>query len=269
MNYALLSHTELKTVAPEPITIPRVIKDNNNLWFVKYKKGTIDEEKRDLLGYLLAKEFCNIAEVKLLSDAEHADIKTLIGLDIESTPQNTFLVRLAHSYKLDELPQRTIEKAVATELIYSVWIRRRDTHSMNRVYVEGIPLFFDHQTAFLGDIENSHSTVFFKNSPDHGHPASWRIKVMLATEKMDTIKARNVPENEKAYHYIYDQDVLLTEIKNAEVLIRNLGSKNLIPMIISAGFYPRMIDWINDFLSNNLNTLSSDIEKMKTIIFSS
>lgn len=266
MSYALLSSGELQTVAPELGVNPRAIK-NNGFWYVKYKKGTTDEEKRDLLAYLLGKDICNVAEVKLLSELEHIEVKTLLNLDIESNPQNTFLVRLGHSYRIDELPNKTLEKAVATELVYSIWVRRRDTHSKNRAYLEGIPIFFDHQTTFLGDPENAHSTLFFRNSPDHGHPASWRIKIIPSSEKMETIKARDVPENEKAWHYIYNQDKFLVEIKNAEELVRKLGETDLIPTISAAGFNEATTEAINNFLKNNLITLSSDIEQMKEIIF--
>ena len=267
MSYTLLPSEELQSLAPELVAASRVIKNNDDLWYVKYKKSTVDEEKRDFLAHLLGKDICNIAEVKLLSGFEHTEIKTLLNLDADSTQQNTFLVRLGGSYRIDELPNKTLEKAVATELVYSVWIRRRDTHSMNRVYLEGIPIFFDHQTAFLGEPGDAHSTMFFRHNPDHGHPAFWRIKVIPNSEKMDTLRARNVPENEKAYHYINDKDKFLEEIEISVNAVKRVGESDLIPHIKAAGFSEGMVETINNFLKVNLLTLESDVEQMKEILF--
>src|SRR5436305_1920804 len=121
MSYSLLSNEELTQYAPT--LIPHVIKDEAGFWFVKYKPGSRDEDKRDLLTYLLGKEICNIAEVKLLSVSEHSDIQSKLNLPIGSDNRNTFLVKLASTYSLDDLPNKEIEKAVATELVYSIWIR--------------------------------------------------------------------------------------------------------------------------------------------------
>lgn len=266
MNYILPSTEEIAKFAPD--LLPRVIKDQDKFWFVKYKPGTHDQEKRDLLAYLLGKSVCNVSEVKLLSDSEHAEIKTKLNLDEGSNKNNTFLVRLAGSYSLSELPNQTIEKAVATELIYSIWIRRRDTHALNRVYLDGIPIFFDHETAFLADPQWAHSTMFFRDTRDYGHPGYWRIKTMPLSEKMETMKARNTPNiNDRAHHYVYDIEEFKKEIPQAEELIKKLASSDLKQTIVDAGFNQGDAEHIDNFLKNNLVTLSNDIEQMKEIIF--
>lgn len=265
MKYTFLSNEELIKLAPQ--LIPHVVRDNEKFWFVKYKPGSRDEDKRDLLTYLLGKNICNIAEVKLLSDIEFIDIKSHLRLPQESTCSNTFLVRLASSYSLDELPNKTIERAVATELVYSVWIRRRDTHSDNRVYVEGVPIFFDHQTTFLSEPHYAHSTVFFMHNPDHGHPPSWRVKEVPRSETMDTDKARNVTNKEKAYHYIYDINIFKKELRVAEEVVIKLAMSNISQVIASVGFVDAEVAMINNFLAKNLETLKSDLKHMEEIIF--
>lgn len=266
MNYILPSTEEIAKFAPD--LLPSVIKDQDKFWFVKYKPGTRDQEKRDLLAYLLGQSFCNISEVKLLSDSEHTDIKTKLNLDEGSNKNNTFLVRLAGSYSLSELPNQTIEKAVATELVYSIWIRRRDTHSLNRVYLDGIPVFFDHETAFLADPQWAHSTMFFRDNPDYGHPGFWRVKTMPPSEKMETMKARNTHNgNDRAHHYVYSLDEFKKEIVKAEESVKNLAISDLKQTITDAGFNQVEADHINNFLNNNLLTLPNDIKQMNEIIF--
>ncbi len=266
MNYVLPLTEEIVKFAAD--LLPCVIKDRDKYWFVKYKPGTRDQEKRDLLAYLLGKSICNVSEVKLLSDSEHAEIKTKLNLDEGSNINNTFLVRLAGSYSLSELPNQTIEKAVATELVYSIWIRRRDTHALNRVYVDGIPIFFDHETAFLAEPRWAHSTMFFRDNPDYGHPGYWRIKKLSSSEKMETMKARSTPNpNDRAHHYVYNLGEFKKEIVKAEESVKNLTSSNLKQTIIEAGFNQAEADHIDNFLKNNLFTLSNDIEQMKEIIF--
>mgnify|MGYP001607242830 CR=1 FL=1 len=266
MNYVLPSTEEIAKFAPD--LLPCVIKDQDKFWFVKYKPGTRDQEKRDLLAYLLGKDICNVSEIKLLSDSEHAEIKTKLNLDQGSNKNNTFLVRLAGSYSLSELPNQTLEAAVATELVYSIWIRRRDTHSLNRVYLDGIPIFFDHETAFLADPQWAHSTMFFRNNLDYGHPGYWRVKTISSSEKMETIQARNTHNiNNRAHHYVYNLEDFKKEIVKAEESVKNLASSDLKQTIIQAGFNQAEAESIDNFLKNNLVTLSNDIAQMKEIIF--
>lgn len=266
MNYIFPSIEEIAKFSPD--LLPRIIKNQDKFWFVKYKPGTHDQEKRDLLAYLLGKDVCNVSEVKLLSDSEHAEIKTKLNLDEGSNKNNTFLVRLAGSYSPSELPNQTLEAAVATELVYSIWIRRRDTHALNRVYLNGIPIFFDHETAFLADPQWAHSTMFFRNNPDYGHPGYWRVRTISDSEKMETMKARNTPNiNDQAHHYVYSLEDFKKEIIKAEQSVKNLASSDLKQAIIQAEFNQAEVEYIDSFLKNNILTLSNDIEQMKEIIF--
>ncbi len=266
MSFTLLSHDELTGYAPS--LIPRVIKHADRFWYVKHKPGSHDEDKRDLLTYLLGKDICNIAEVKLLTEIEHNDVKTILQLPSDSNNRNTFLVRLASTYTLDDLPNKDIEKAVATELVYSVWIRRRDTHVDNRAYISGVPIFFDHQTAFLSEPHFAHSTIFFMHAPDHGHAPFWRVKQIPQTTVMTTEQARNVSTlTDKAHHYVYDLNKFKQEIRLAETKVGELATSNLDPLLTEAGFTNGEAEMIKDFLKKNLTSLRDDIEHMERIIF--
>jgi hypothetical protein len=266
MNYLLPSTNEIAKLAPE--LLPHIVKDQDKFWFVKYKPGSKNEDKRDLLAYSLGKSICNIAEVKLLSDADHGSIKSQLSMPQDSTKENTFLVRLANSYSLDELPNKNLEKAVATELVYSIWIRRRDTHSDNRSYINGIPIFYDHQTAFLSEAHYAHSTVFFMHPQDYGHAPFWRVKKIPDSEIMDTNKARTVSNNtEKAYHYVNDIDKFKQELRLAEEAVIKLATSDVKQLIADAGFAGIEADMINNFLVRNVETLKDDVKHMEKIVY--
>lgn len=268
MKYSLISDEDRLKYAPELYGRGHVlVTDGQKIWVVKHKAGTVDEEKRDMLGYLLGKEFANITEVKLLDQEEHQQICVLSFKGSDSTPANTFLVRLGGSYSISELPCKTVEKAVATELVYSTWIRRRDTHVDNRAYISGIPIFFDHQTAFLAESKYAHTTAFLKFNPDYGHPASWRVRQI--SEVMTTEKARHVEKQEdKAHHYVNNLDLFREELDLAENTLRDVVPSDLKPLIRGVGFNDVSVEIINNFLVNNFHTLPNDLKQVKEIIFS-
>ncbi|MEK7611305.1 MAG: hypothetical protein AAB486_02940 [Patescibacteria group bacterium] len=261
MSFKIPTSEEILEISPTS-NLKVVIRDSK-CWYVK----TSSDILRPYLGYLLGRSICNIAETSLLSNEEVTELKTLLSLPIDSCITNTFLVRIASSHKLEELPCQTIEKAVATELVYSVWIRRRDTHADNREYITaGIPVFYDFHIAFLAENNWIHSTLFFKDSPDYGHPPSWRVKEV--SETITTERARNVitPGN-KAWHYVNSIENFRQELAFAEESVKRLAESDIYSVVTSAGFNNQWAGIITDFLKRNLITLNSDVEEMKKIIF--
>jgi len=114
--------------------------------------------RREALGYHLAKGRLNVPEVRLLPQ-------------VEGPPKA--LVRFTKSHRVDDLPIRDLDEAVAAELAFSLWIRRRDTHAYNRAYVDGIPMFFDHGAAFNVSQELD---GFLRDGPDYGFVPAWRVE---------------------------------------------------------------------------------------------
>lgn len=266
-KYRLATLVERAKFAPELVGKGHVIVfDGKKFWIVKHMPSMNRVGGRELLGYLLGYKFANVAEVKLLSQLEHEEVRILAAKGDDSILDNTCLVRLGGSYSIQELPCETLERAVARELVYSVWIRRRDTHVDNRVYVDGVPIFFDHHIAFLADPAFAHSTSFFKTAKDYGYPLHWRVKKISG--KMDTIRARTVPnEHEKAYHYVNDVAQFKDELQFAEEEMKKISSSNVRQAISDCGFNIGESSLIDNFLANNLSTLNSDVEMMKNIIF--
>lgn len=263
MSFRIITDEERKIYSPELVGSQHIIiSDDTKFWIVKQSDGL----KRELLGYLLGRHIANVAEIKKLNAEEHAEIKLLTGKDDSSTPENTFLVRLAGSYLRNELLHKTPEEAVAAELVFSTWIRRRDAHVDNRVYVEGIPIFYDHGVAFLLEPDRAHITIFFKSNNDYGHASFWRVKEIAGP--MTTNQARSVDKSVKgAYHYVNDIKFFRDKVKIMEKYLRdNLPSfwKNY---VYEAGFQDREAEIICGFLNDNLRNLSNDLQNMEEVIF--
>lgn len=263
-KYSLATDEDRAKYAPELVGQGHVIvTDDEKFWVVKHKPGLVDIEKRESLGYLLGHKFSNVAEVRLLDQEDHCQIRTLAGKGEDSLSSNTFLVRLGGSYSIGELPCQTVEKAVATELVYSIWIRRRDTHADNRVYVNGIPVFFDHHVGFLGEPEQASIATFFNPVPaSYGHAGAWRIK-----ERQDIVATLEARTGNKAFHYVRDQNSFKRQIEDAKTALTNSLDSGWENAVYKAGFMNPKGDEIVAFLKKNLETLNDDIKTMQQIIF--
>ena len=263
-TYTLVSDEDIKKYAPELLEQGHfVVSDGEKLWIVKHKPGSVDEEKRDLLGYLLGYRFANVAEVKLLALQEHEQIKTLTNKNESSLLTNTFFVRLAGAYSPEELPCKTLEEAVATELVYSTWIRRRDAHVLNRVYIEGIPIFFDFQTAFLGEKGLADIKIFFSEPPaDYGRASAWRTR-----ESSDIITTSQARAGDKRVHYVRDLSAFKKQIDSAVIKLRDNLKEGWEDFISQTGFNSHQKDEIVNFLKRNLESLEEDLKLMQEIIF--
>ncbi len=261
--YRLLTNEEKIKISTELNNSPfRVITDGGKIWVLKHNNNT-DCEKRDLLGFLLGKDFCNVTEIKLLNEQELEDIKQFANQESFNV-NNTFLVRLAHSYSLEELPCQILEEAVATELVYSTWIRRRDAHVDNRVYVKGIPLFYDYHVAFLGESDLGDVNIFFSQTDDHGRAGRWRVKIL---NDFLTRLTRGVHKSEMgAYHYVDDLTSFYQYVEKSKARLKEKVTDQLEKLVRQAKFTNTTETQIIDLLKKNLATLDSDVSKMLEVI---
>lgn len=240
----------------------RIVTDGGKIWVIKHNHHQ-DSEKRDLLGYLLGKDFLNVAEVKLVTNPEVESLKLLLGSS-EIRKDDTFLVRLAHSYTLQEIPCRTVEEATAAELVYSVWIRRRDPHIDNRVYIEGVPIFFDFHIAFLGEPELADATNFFSQTSDYGRAGLWRVKKWgpFLQEFTGAIH----PNTIGAFHFVHDLDSFSQYIEKGKDTIRTKIAPKAEALVHSVNFSPEVTTQIIEFLKRNLGTLDTDVNRMIEVV---
>lgn len=241
----------------------RILSDDKEVWVLKHN-GNLDNEKRDLLGFLLGKDFCNIAKVRLLNERELEGIKQFASTRESFNINNTFLVRLAHSYNPEEFPCKILEEAVASELVYSVWIRRRDAHIDNRVYSKGIPIFFDFHVAFLGESDLFDINIFLSQTQDYGRAGLWRVKIWSSflEQFIGTIH----PNTIGSFHFINNMDSFYQYIDKSKTKLKEKVTNQIESCVQSVKFdSTREIEIIN-FLKKNLLTLDNDIDKMIEII---
>lgn len=241
----------------------RIITDGKRIWVIKHNNYP-DSLKRDLLGFLLGKGIFNIPKVSLLNNQQLEEIKQFASPGESFDTNNTFLVRLAHSYSLEELPCKTIEEAVATELIYSIWIRRRDTHIDNRAYVKGIPIFFDFHIAFLGESDLDDINVFFSQTQDHGRAGLWRVKVWK--DFLAQFTGALNPIEIGAYHYVNDLASFYQYIEKSKTTLREKVANQAEKLVRQAQFTNTTETQIIDLLKKNLDTLDDDVNKMLEIV---
>jgi hypothetical protein len=266
----LFAHPEKKwieKVAPElrGNAMNRVVKYDGKNWYVKMK-GDPEEGRRDLLAYLLGRNWANVAEVQLLNEDQFQEIRTLIDLGDSTSSEKTFLVRLAQDYCMDELPIKDLDEAVATELVFSLWIRRRDAHPENRAYVQGIPLFFDHQTAFLGEPWLRHLNVFFSEGPDAGYAGRWRIREIDQQALLNTAEVRKKAQaSNKAMHFVHGK-VKFAEFLNQTVeKINKHDPRDWINAAQQAGLDDMRAREIVAFLEETRSSLDNGLTQMQAI----
>jgi hypothetical protein len=79
---------------------------------------------------------------------------------------------------------------IAGELVFSLWVRRRDAHPWNRAYVGGVPGFFDHHTAFGAEADNVSLDGFFREGDNAGFTSRWRARILPEGELPTTAGER-------------------------------------------------------------------------------
>ena len=165
--------------------------ESGRIWFLN-TVGNVDPRRspRARFVYLLGAPFVNIAEVQLL---EESGVTALQELGLPEATDRCFLVRVAENYATNELPCRTMDSATASELVFSLWIRRRDAHAENRGYnLDGIPIFFDFDLAFCMDGRGTELQDFFGHT-EPGDAGTWRVQEALPEQMpISTEVARRV-----------------------------------------------------------------------------
>jgi len=238
----------------------QLVQIEGKLWVLKPNLHFSDIQ-RELLGYSLAKDIVNAAEVRPIS---FNIFNRLINLDLlppDASPTNTLLCRFVQDYLLHELPLKTLDLALAGEFVFSLWIRRHDPHSFNRGYVENIPIFFDYQASlncedWLFDIDR----FFQETSPGYG--GSWRVtewndRILTTHESRKEDFPENIIYSKKNFNEAID---LITN----EILSRKFDIREKVK---EAGFFGIDINKISDFLEKARNELPNDIDRLRDILF--
>lgn len=242
---------ELKTY------LDKIIKTEDGIfWYIKTGHNE-DHKKREKLAYILGRNWVNVAEVKDIDEEELNQLVSL-GYPVQNHKfSDIYLTKLGQGYSFSELIQKDINEAVAGELIFSLWIRRRDAHVKNRIYLNGIPIFFDHHIAFLAEGEDLRSEDGFYAK----EPQNWKVKV--SGNVPTTIIAREeLKDNAQYYHFINNLEKYKETIQKITEILKS-DKRDYKSIAQEVGFNQEEAEKISVFLEESKNNL--DVGKLISI----
>ncbi len=249
----------------------RLVSFDGAVWFVKTKIGGSQERNRENLASLLGAGWLNIAAVRVLSSEQFDDLRgTGINLPKSATDANTYLVRFAPDYGDDELPIKDPDMALAHELVFSLWIRRRDAHTFNRVYRHGTPIFFDSGTAFLGEPRLLDLDEFFQPGPDPGWPGLWRIGQADSID-LNTLELRR-RERESFQHHdeqgrvvfpVLNRELFFDAMDHCRTKIDRLRPARIRELIDLSGQSQKDGEEIFDFLTETSQKIEDGMQRLR------
>lgn len=249
-----------------------LVRHEGQVWLVK--ANTFEQKRRNLLGGLLGQKIANVAAVKELSARELEELRCSgVNLPVGATTRDTYLVRFGPTYAVEELPRKDLDSAVAAELVFSLWIRRRDAHSYNRSFVKGVPVFYDPGTAFWGEKDLISINRFFRVGPDPGFAGLWRLKIDSAQtvstatwrrqERARFTAGRGEPVNLLPIH---ERARFMEELNAARDRIKSLRPEFLRSGVRKAGYRFLEAAAVYGFLRFTQWTIDRDLVRLKSIL---
>jgi hypothetical protein len=140
-------------------------------------------------------------------------------------------VRLAENYRLGDLLISDLDEAVASEMVFSAWTRRRDSHAFNRAYVRGVPIFFDNGVAFdpTQSLED-----FMQTGPDFGYVPSWRVAPGSRYPRTMPVRRATIAAN-LALHPIHDPAAFVVQVERWITTITRISDGEIEAAVARAG----------------------------------
>jgi hypothetical protein len=237
----------------------RLVLRNQEAWVIK-RSPTERDLRRELLLCSLARDLVNAAEVIRVSFSDIHHLLQMGLVDDRASPDNTLLIRLAQGYVAAELPLRDIDTATAGELVFSLWVRRRDAHSHNRAYTpDGLPVFFDLHASLDYEPWLRDCRTFFSRNV-RGYAGGWRV----AEDKerpANTIAARSTD-----VMYIRERARFMIAV---EACVQRIQSSHcdLWAAVKRSGFSRSEAKFLVDFLETTKKGLRQDVSLMLDVIF--
>ncbi len=250
---------EVKNYNAPPI-LNQVILFYEKLWL--FKQSDPNQVIKEDLASTLGNQIVNIADTYVLSRSELKELmqrKILNSVDLE---RPAFLTRLAQDYKIDELPLKSLDEAVAGELVFSTLIRRRDPHEYNHSYIEeDIPVFYDHGVSFATDGGMLLASDFFSHK-GQGFAGSWRVEMIKDKADIKKLWRKLGPEDR---HFIYDKDKFISAVNIiTEKVKERLDSTEEI--ISNKGMIGAEVERITEVMKAVKLSYLADIELMLKIV---
>jgi hypothetical protein len=165
------------------------------------------------------------------------------------------------------------DSAMAIELVYSMWIRRRDAHSFNRSNVGGLPVFFDHGAAFHAERESRSIEGFFRSGDNPGCAGLWRMEQISADDCGTEIQRQNQRArfaknsvDRHVYQPIRNPDQFHSALDRARDYIKTVSAADIKTALIKAGYHFPARLLLTRLLLTNQRRLDQELLKLKSIL---
>jgi hypothetical protein len=234
---------------------------NHHIWYAKPCHG---EPWREVFAWRLGQPWLNIAEVVYPDNVQGANWRGGRPFE-EHGNASLVLVRIGQDYKSEELPIQDLDTAIATELVFSTWIRRRDAHPWNRTYISGLPIFFDHHIGFGAEAANLPIATFLRVGDDGGYAGRWRVRTLPASETPTTSGEREASGGRMAIHRIRDVARFPSLLHDAVSRIRQFDRFELTSLAKSSRVTQPEI--LVEFLAQTQDRLDDELAKLQAVLW--
>jgi len=242
----------------------RIIYFQGKHWIVMGNTSNPEEKNLSLLAYLLGAGWLNIPEIRLLSQDEFQSLSRQIGsLEEGACSDNTYLTRLVQDYARNELAIHDLDRAMASEIVFSCWVHRRDACFGNRAFASDIPMFFDFNIAFGADHGD-----FFRSGPDAGYARNWGFWRIEKKEVLGNLVLLRHLEWEKSFAAIpiIDKDRFETSLRRYIKHIRSFKRHEIYNLAKETGFSEEKSELLTDFLFRSSEELKISVGKIYSIL---
>jgi hypothetical protein len=226
-------------------------------YYTKLAPDLADAEN-DRLAHALSRGICNVPETVLPSADERDE---LAGLGFPEG-DGTHLVRLCQDHAGEPMAAPTLDRAIAAELVFSLWIHRRDAHNGNRVYNGGVPMFFDFGAAF-----DSEPDDLFRMWEGPGYVPNWRLVELpqCATVSTQAIRAREL-YSDFALQPVTSIRAFWQEAETVRDAILERHSDEIAGVVTRTIQRPERAAVMVEFLREKSASLAADVERLRAML---
>jgi hypothetical protein len=210
-----------------------------------------DRARLERLGYLLARDLFNVPEVL------PADVAG------EGQPHESW-VRLCQDCDRGALPVQDLTRAIASEIVFSAWISRRDAHNSNRCYLHGLPMFFDFGAAFE---MRQPVPDFFRAGPFSGAVPNWRLVELPPGTVLKTAVIRECERGKPlTLQPVHSADRFWSAADEFSEVISRYRDARIESAILASGFEARSTERLVDLLVRNRRGLGERLRRIRSLM---